>query len=639
MTGFLSPVLPLGRDETPTSYVSRHASFHRAPSMREFCRELGMDIQAVAHGDAETLERLARLTGASLEKLEANCFRAISDGSNRLERSYRGERLRITCLHRNAIRVCPHCLANDHRASPELGEHAAYGRSTWNLSAIRTCPMHRTELARIDHKSLKADNRYVRHDFHYLVTNRHGGDPSAVAPGGSGEPSGLERYLLTRLENGASGELWLDTLPYYAAVKACRIFGCVAHFGPAQILRQLSEDDWHTAGGAGYDVLREGPAGIHRFLEKLQASHGHSRSSNRYSAYGSVYRWLVFEVKDPTYACIREIFRDHFTQTLGFGLGRGVFGEPVSERSVLSIRAASLAYDLEPRRLRRILAFRGLIASDHEGRPDDRVTFDALAAKTLLRDIQTGLSLGAAADHIGAGRRDLTVLERAGHLVAICRGGQRDAPLGMYVFRKADVDAFLERLYAPAANPRPASARVVSLHEAQLRLRCGKPAIVGLILSGRIGWVGSATDRRTYASLLVDFDEVERLLRGRFDDVTPVGHAAQELGVTIEHVRRLAALGYLRLETRRHPVNGRRTATIGNDTLEAFDETYVSLRNLCRLSNTPAPAIEKRLRAAGCEPALLISEGTAAIYHADAVKSVLAKQRRRYRETHAAIEG
>lgn len=167
-------------------------------------------------------------------------------------------------------------------------------------------------------------------------------------------------------------------------------------------------------------------------------------------------------------------------------MGRGVFGNSAVDRTVLSIRAAALAYNLEPRRLRRILAFQGLIAPDHGGRPDDMVTFDAASAKSLLSNVQNSLSLGAVPDYIGSTRRDVEVLERAGHLVPICRGGQRDSALSVYIFRRRDVDAFLDRLYAPAVNPRPTSARFMTLQEAQIRIRCGKPAIVDLFLSGQV---------------------------------------------------------------------------------------------------------------------------------------------------------
>lgn len=609
MSAFLSPVLPLGFDETPTSYVSRLAYFHRAPSAKEFCRELGMSLKGISYANPTMLEWLARITGASLASFEANSFRPVREGGTRRDRIFRGERLRVTCLRYNGIRVCLHCLDEDRRASPELGECAPYGRSIWDLSAIRTCPLHRTKLAHIDFKATSTTDRHTRNDFH-AIRQKFDGKPDSDSTG----PSSLETYLLHRLTHGRKTEFWLDTLPYYGAVKACRIFGCVARFGPQQVLRQLTEDDWHVAASSGFDILKDGESGIHWFLEHLQSTYGHNRSSNRYSAYGLIYRWLMFEMGDQSYSGLRGIVQDHFTKKLGFGLGRGVFGNTASERTVLSIRAASLAYRLEPRRLRRILEMQGLIGADHASRPDDMVTFDAASAKSLLNDVQTSLSLGAVANYIGSTRRDVEVLERAGHLVPICRGGQRDSALSVYIFRRRDVDAFLERLNAPAANPRPTSARFLTLHEAQIRLRCGKPAIVDLILSGQVRWVGYMDERRTYNTLLIDFDEIEHLLRGRFIDVTPLGQAARQLGVTLNHAWLLAKLGHLCCETHHHPVNRRSMVTVRNDSLREFANTYISLRNLCRQKNRFVVFISRQLKMVDCKPVLLSAEGPAAFY-------------------------
>ncbi|WP_300020068.1 hypothetical protein [uncultured Roseobacter sp.] len=49
--------------ETPASYASRLARQNGLPSVQEFCRNLGLEMQGIADGNLLLLKRLADLDG------------------------------------------------------------------------------------------------------------------------------------------------------------------------------------------------------------------------------------------------------------------------------------------------------------------------------------------------------------------------------------------------------------------------------------------------------------------------------------------------------------------------------------------------------------------------------------------------
>jgi hypothetical protein len=95
------------------------------------------------------------------------------------------------------------------------------------------------------------------HDFAHHVASVVSGLDRLVAEAVERPVSGLEAYVAGRL-NASAGPQLLDQLPLYVAIGACELFGAVATLGRPPDLKRLTDEQWHAAGGAGFEIFAGG---------------------------------------------------------------------------------------------------------------------------------------------------------------------------------------------------------------------------------------------------------------------------------------------------------------------------------------------------------------------------------------------
>jgi hypothetical protein len=74
--------------------------------------------------------------------------------------------------------------------------------------------------------------------------------------------SHFERYIAGRLANGAVLSAFLDSLPLYAAGRACEILGAIVEKGPKVQSTSITDAEWWTYAESGFKVMSNGEGSI-----------------------------------------------------------------------------------------------------------------------------------------------------------------------------------------------------------------------------------------------------------------------------------------------------------------------------------------------------------------------------------------
>jgi hypothetical protein len=589
----LHPTLPPGPGESPQSFVSRLAALNWIPSMRTFCTDLGLRFQPIINGDEEGLENLAYLSGAPLETLVHNALRR--DGHHF---HLREERISRGSMRRDRLYVCPRCLAQDVTGS-ELEPHvAAYGRTIWLIEHIRTCPTHGVPLI----EASPAGKGNVSHDFALRVGPR----VEALIETGSSAParglSALERYLIERLDRPLDRAFWPDTLEFSVAARTCEIIGSVVTRGREPKAAKMTDDDWWTAGEAGFRIAAGGEDAIRALLDELQRTFpDRKHNTGPQAEYGAIYKRLQFEIRDPAYDPVRDIVRRHIIARHPVGPGDLIMGQPVEKRLVHSIYSASPEIGIHPKKLRKLLLARGFMAQDESDTPADQVMFDAGIAD-LIADSGAvdGLPQRDIAEYLNADRVHAKLLTDSGIIPPVAGTGAEGVNA---LYAKSELDRFLKRLLADAV-PVPAPPEgACPIPKAAKHANCSAMEIVRLILERKLAWVGRQAGEPGYLSVLVNYAEIRRLVRGPTLDGLTAEQIIKTMRTTYKVVNALIAAGHLPTRTVINPLNRCPVDIVSREDFSAFQARYATLFELAREAGIHHLALKARLVAQGIEPA------------------------------------
>lgn len=608
----LYPTADLKPWETPASFVSRLAQLHNIPTARMFCVDMGISFAAIVAGRDSEVGALAKLAGADAAKLRANAI-AISETGYTL----RGVSLTRQALLRHRVRVCPHCLQDDITSTANAPAASVYYRAPWSLSSIRTCAAHSLPLL-----ELTSSGRAQRHDFAALAAEHLDSVGKLAASTRRREASGLETYLVGRLDGKATTAPWLDAMPFYAAAKACEMLGAVGEFGTTTTLEGLDEDDWHAAGSRGFAIAAGGPPAIDAYLTDLRVSHqkGWLVANGPSAWFGNLYKWLAHYSEDAAYDPLRNLIVTNLIENVPLAPGERLFGQPVTNRKVHSLRTAFLETGLHPSRLRKALAFTGQIQADHADLSDHAVVFDAAATNALLRRLASALTFLELCPYLNANRVQTKLLIDAGHIRPVLEG--RDEEVGWRCYARDDVDAFLAALHRDAVLVAVAPAGSYPIQDAAKRACCHSREIVDLIIARKLNWVGRLSATSGYDAVLVDVDEVRKHVRGQELDGLTVSAATKVLRLGSRTVNALIAGDVIATAYQRHPVNRAMVQVIPEKALERFRLRYVSLFALAEELGAHHVKLKRALAERGIHVALAPDQFHASFYLREDIRSV-----------------
>ncbi|GEP01725.1 TniQ family protein [Methylobacterium haplocladii] len=605
MTGKrLHPTLPHLAGEAPTSLASRLAQLHLTEDAgaRTFCTDMGIDFGKVVDGQPGALTALADLSGADPAMLAADAFRRVPEGH-----LFRGERFSKSSLVRTSLRFCPACLLDDCSGASKP-EAAAYGRTIWSIASIRTCPLHGMEI--FDAGPITPPSK--THDFAQVMKPLLP-DLGAMADRATRRSaSGLELYVLGRLAGAVGNAPWLDGLPLHVGMAICETIGTVDRFGREVRANKLSESEWADAGESGFRIACRGEAGIREFMKDLLRTYPYSRSATEgpQAVLGRFFTFLAFGVPHPDFDVVRDLVSDFMIEHMPFGPGDIIFGKPIERRVLHSVRSASQEIEVHPKRLRKVLHAAGVLTNEQMELPYGNATFDAAAAAQILTDAVDGLFMTEIEPYLGAGRVQTKLLVDSG-LVAPMFPKRPDLD---HLFRRRDLDAFLERMFVDAVPVEDPDEDMADVKKAVKRVCCSTIEIVRLVLDRKLSWVGRRTSERGFAALLVRVSEIRSVLRGSMDGWLTAKTIETTMRTNTKVVRSLIDLGYLRTEEIVSPLNRCPIRVVGQTVFDEFRQEYATLFEAMETTGIHFLKIQKRLTAIGVEPAIRREEVGAAFY-------------------------
>ena len=590
----LALTLAHGVGETPPDFASRLSTRACRDHMREFCRDFGINPQAVIDGRPEAVHALAELAGVDGEALLREAFVRVGQSQTF---QYKGQHLLRSSLTRNRIRVCPACMSEDiERLNCRLAARP-HRRSHWLLRGIRTCAVHEIALVEIE----KLDGPHILHDTSRAFSNAVPRLQSFLDQAVSQVPSKFESYLALRLSGSASGS-WLDTLPLYAAMQLSFVTGAVALNGPGTTLDDLSDHDARQCEAAGFDIVDKGAEGIRAFLDQLQASfRAHRSSSGPKVMYGRLYDWLAHDCRDKAYDPVRDIVVDHALDTLPFGPGDQLFGRKISTRRLHSVHTAALAFDVHPKRLRRALRTSGIAGKSFDMLPDNKVVAESDVVAALASQLSNTMTMKAARAYLNVPRPHDEGLVQSGLIRPLIDRKRMRASM-QYTFTKSDLDDFLVRLTAKAVPHFDKDPEFEPLIKAAKRSCCPVMDVVRLVLDGKLERVGLDPAERGFLSVLVSSKEVRPLVTGAAYDGLSLNQVENALSATTAAVKGLLKSGLIETTTVKNPVTGWMQPIVRHQELERFQQEYVSLFNLAKERGEHFLRVKKALIAEGVSP-------------------------------------
>lgn len=580
---FVLPVMP---DETPVSYASRMAA-RIDRSLRTFLGKLAIPFQGLIDGNDGCVRALAEAAGLDVSVFAGSTIKRI-DGTTY---SVGSEQFRRDAINRSAVMVCRECIAEGLQGP--MGAHGRYGRWFWQMASYRCCERHRSLLV-----SVGGNGGAQRlHDFAWHVDGSLAGLLASRSEKVEPEATALPEYIVQRI-GGTAPRSWLSSVPLDAVVKTMEMVGITMRSGVQANWKEVEGVEWLRAGSEAYRRLAGGPEHLAAFLRDLRTSASASEFGLR-KVYGSFYDYLDRHAGGG-FEAILGIMREHIMATTSVGVGEVILGKPVVQRRLHSVRSASVEFGLHPKTLRKNLVDLGIIENIPSSQlPHDRALFDAVAHAPLLQRLTEAMPRAEAQRYLGLSR-SLAFLVDPPYVQPLDHGS-----FGRFenLFTRTELDRFAALVTAKATPPQPIDATLLPIGKLPAKVQKPLADIFALVLEGRLETIRWNGRMDGIGSLLVDPDEVRRLMVAETDLMT-VAEVKVALSCGLGTAGGLIASGELPSIVRTNALNHRPTRLVPRDAVASFGETYVSVHNLAREIGRHGKWLQHRLRKAAVPPAL-----------------------------------
>lgn len=605
----------LEQRETVAGFASRLAALN-GRSMPRFLRDMMIPPRSVDKSHPPALKAIATLGRVDSKALSQYTPSPLGDKFYLVN----GQQLGRLSISRTYFRYCPHCIHEDLHSYEGPSMARPWLRLEWTLDHFRSCGRHQVFLDSYH----PVRRRFEPFDFCRAV---HGLIPrlanlleaSAKAP-----PSPFQDWLLRRIDGGKDDVNWLDDVPLYAAIGFCEALGVSALHPPKVKTSLLTEPQWAEAADKGYAIAHAGPDAICALLDNLNNLQSKTRGFwGPRDTYGLVYGLLQKTGADPAYEKFRQLVREFAIKTMPIEPGADVLGVIIQERVVHTIRTASRDSGAHALTIRKLFEKRGITEGRYEsGLQDHRVTVEASDIQEMVEALKQALSTPQVELMTGIPRIPLKVLIADGHLPTIT--GSTGKAYAKHRFSEIEVQRLMERLFEGTVSVTNPEERQVSVQRARNIACASNSQILSLIMDGKLKWKGRLVGTSDYAGLLVDADEITRIVRS---DVQKNGLTKLELkkfipGMGRDSIARFIRDGLLETVEEFNPEARRMSTVISRSSAQKFLDTYVSLGELSQKSGLHHKQVRKLLRTAKIEAAFDPDEYQSFFYQREQVDEV-----------------
>ncbi|WP_176504532.1 TniQ family protein [Cereibacter ovatus] len=487
--------LPVHR-ETFHSFVSRLAATNGV-SAADFCVDMGFSLKRAIDLDQHALERIGELGGLPLDVL-ADMLSWTGERVGNVRMRFRNEIFVSRALRNPVVRGCPVCLREDAAAHDGAPIEAMAMRGDWQLREVSVCLLHRHPLVPTWDAALVTE----RFDIGSRLAEIEERILSCEAEQARVELSPYDVWLDGRLEDARDGT-WLAGHSLYAATAFIRLLGTeMLRLG----IHEMPEscDPLRMAQAAGFDVVRRGEPAIRETLADLAALAGGASDTPR-KAFGNLFAKLDRDYSaEAAFEPFRAIVRGVILDTWPLAAGEMLFGEPLPERRLHSLRTAASETGVTAALLGQFLTETGAL-QPKDDRPDNRKTFDARRYADILGEIPTLVGPLEMQKAMGATRNELKSLEEDGILMPRTRIPAIKSP-----WRTADGTDLVDELNAKAVAVSAEDDAWESLQWSQRRTGVRVGALIAAIREARLE-VGRRAGTDGYSGLVVRKTAVDSL--------------------------------------------------------------------------------------------------------------------------------
>lgn len=605
---------PLQPREPAAGFAARLAALN-GRSLPEFLREMSISSRGLDVAEKSAIRQIAFLGSAEADRLVR--YTPLRKG----EKFYTvaGEVFLRKSIKRTYFSYCASCLTEDLDAFEGPLAARPWLRVEWMLTHMKSCPRHRTFLCEARPERMP----FAHFDFNEMIRQvvpRLAVEASMAA---EADASPFQDWLLARLQGVRRETNWLDGVPMYAAVAFCEALGVSSLHPPKVRTAKLTETDWAAAADEGYRIAYAGAEGLHALLSRLNRGQAATRGFwGPRDTYGYAYGLLQRTLADPAYEKFRNAVRSFAVETMPIEPGTDVLGVVAGERKIHTVRTAAKDSGLHALTVRRLFNRMGVEeAADASGKMDHRIVVKADDLAAIIAELRNALSSPAVEKHLGIPKDHLKQLVSDGHLKALAKSDRR---YGKRRFSLSDIEAFRRRWFDGAVEVAAASGRQVDIAEARRVSTCSISRLIEIVLSGKLKWKGRLAGRDDYMAIVVDADEVTRIVRSDASRSNLTKEEAERFLLVTRGptVNALIRVGHLTVLEEFSPDARRNIPVVSRPSAETFRQRHVSLVELCQRTGLHHKQVRSQLSMSGIYPVLPEAEVGAFFYDRTSVANM-----------------
>ena len=547
--------------ETPTSYLSRLAARNYCDDLATFCMDVGIDLGGVSCGETAAIRYLCHLA-----RLPINTFDNTTIIKTTTMRYQIGsEAMDTLTVNRGEVRVCPKCILEQQESSTQ--PWSIIHNLHWQVALIKGCVHHNERLITLGDKN----NGPARLDSAAIIRAHREEINGARNPEQADE---FDIYLTDRIYGKKSGK-WCDRLVIPALWRCSEALGILLDYGKSQRRSvELTDVQLRQSTLRGFDLLKRGKRATTNALTQFNAREARARGHQPAPQYGELQRLL--RRKSGYHGDLepmRKFMRDYVIRRYPIEKGFSVFGEPLAERRIHSMRSACREVQIRRELVEEMLIDRKV---GHRG-ADGLFALDKPLTVEIVEELKAEkrrfMGNDEAAKFIGASETLFKELKKSGLLQPRLGKGRWERK----GFDAEFLRATMQRVFHDTVVFEQAPDGTDTIARSTRVANCSVSDILELILDGKLKAAGRLSDRLELNGLLIN--EVD--LKAAFPPRPRNGYTSTEtcrrLCITFETLHRLRDQGVLELRRVKSTKSRMTNFLVTLESMAKFEKRYFSL--------------------------------------------------------------